>query len=51
MLAFWDVCKHYHEHEKQKRQKENSLWGRKYGLIARQIIKNQGEHIVEKVND
>ena len=48
MLAFWDVCKHSHENEKQKMKEEKSLWGRKYGLLARQIIKKQGEHIVEK---
>ena len=48
MLAFWDVCKHSHEHEKQKTKEEKSLWGRKYGLLARQIIRKQGEYIVEK---
>ena len=48
MLAFWDVCKHSHEHEKQKTKEGKSLWGRKYGLLVRQIIRKQGEHIVEK---
>ena len=48
MLAFWDVCKHIHEHKKQKTKEEKSLWGRKYGLLARQIIRKQGEHIVKK---
>ena len=48
MLAFWNVCKHSHEHEKQKTKEEKSLWGRKYGLLARQIIRKQGEYIVEK---
>ena len=47
MLAIWDVCRHSHEHKKQK-TKEKSLWGRLYGLLARQIIRKQGEHIVEK---
>ena len=48
MLAFWDVCKHSHEHEKQKMKEGKSLSGRKYGLLVRQIIRKQGEHIVEK---
>ena len=48
MLTFWDVCKHNHEHEKQKTKEEKSLWGCKYGLLAQQIIRKQGEHIVEK---
>ena len=48
MLAFWDVCKHSHEHRKQKTKEEKSLWGRKHGLLAQQIITKQGEHIVEK---
>ena len=48
MLAFWDVCKHSHEHKKQKAKEEKSLWGCKYGLLAQQIIRKQGEHIVEK---
>ena len=48
MLAFWDVCKNRHEHEKQKTKEEKSLWGCKYGLLARQIIRKQVEHIVEK---
>ena len=37
-----------HEHEKQKTKEEKSLWFRKYGLLARQIIRKQGDHIVEK---
>ena len=48
MLAFWDVCKHSHEHQKQKTKEEKSLWGRKHGLLAQQIITKQGEHIAEK---
>ena len=31
-----------------KTKEEKSLWGRKYGLLAWQIIRKQGEHIVEK---
>ena len=31
-----------------KRKKKKSLWSRKYGLLARQIIRKQGEHIVGK---
>ena len=31
-----------------KRKKKKSLWGCKYGLLALQIIRKQGEQIVEK---
>ena len=48
MLAFCDVCKHSHEHKKEKTKEEKRLWGRKYGLLAWQIIRKHGEHIVEK---
>ena len=30
------------------KKKEKGLWGCKYGLLAQQIIRKQGEHIVEK---
>ena len=34
---------------KSKKQKKKKVYGiRKYGLLARQIIRKQGEHIVEK---
>ena len=46
MLAFWDVCKPSHKHEKQKTKEQKSLWGHKYGVLAQQIIRHQAEHIV-----
>ena len=52
MLAFWNVCKHSHEHEKQKTKEEKKVYGvANMDCLHDRSLENKESRLWRKVND